>query len=89
MCDCNLDYRADRAVREPGFLADAFAGRAVSSYQALGLAGLRPSHDSGRFIDYVFLAASEYRREAEFRSQATLGGYDSDHRPVLARIVLH
>lgn len=87
--DYNWDHYDDRRAQPEGGITDAFRGRAVSSYQALGLQGVQPTKNA-RWIDYVFLASKTLQaRRAQFATHESLGGYRSDHRPLLARIRLY
>ncbi|NYG53886.1 hypothetical protein [Nocardioides perillae] len=94
--DYNFDHVDDRDARPVGGIARRFAGRATSSYDALGLEGLLPTRRT-RWIDYVWLADRTLRRRAggrwtgtaQFARHRVLSGYASDHRPVLARVRLY
>ena len=87
--DLNVDYTADARVRADGFSADALHGLGIPSYAALPMADLLPTHPgSGRYIDYVFLDRRTYGERAAFVSHRVLTGYDSNHRPIVARIAL-
>lgn len=86
--DYNVDARADRRVRAEGFPFDRFRGLAVASYAALGTDVRRTHRHSRRHIDYVHLATDDHRTDAAFLSHRVLGGFRSDHRPIVARIAL-
>jgi endonuclease/exonuclease/phosphatase family metal-dependent hydrolase len=89
--DYNFDYADDSRYRPAGGTTQAFAGRALSSYQALGLDGLAPTRNT-RWIDYVFLASASVKGHggtAQFARHRTLTGASSDHDPLLARIRLY
>lgn len=96
--DYNFDYVDDSRARPKGGITRRFEGRATSSFEALGTEGLLPTHDTHRWIDYVFLADHTLRTRkdrpgqghvAQFATHRVLDGYHSDHRPVLARIRLY
>lgn len=91
--DYNFDHADDARAQPRGGITRRFAGRATSSYEALGLDGLLPTRRT-RWIDYVFLADRHLRRpdgtgRAQFARHRVLRGYHSDHRPLLARIRLY
>lgn len=94
--DYNFDHADDAAARPAGGLSRVFEGKAVSSYDSLGLDGVVPTRNT-RWIDYVWLAADSVRRRTEdgFRGPAqlaahrTLDGFESDHRPLLVRVRLY
>lgn len=88
--DYNFDAIADSRVRAAGGPARTLAGTVVSSYAALGFAGLEPTHPaSGRYIDYVQVARADLNRgRARFLGQRTVSGLRSDHRPLLAWVAL-
>ncbi|MGN0063648.1 MAG: hypothetical protein ACI379_05350 [Nocardioides sp.] len=91
--DYNFDHHDDSVARPQGGITDLFDGLAVSSYEALGYAGLTPSLRT-RWIDYVFLTAASLKGEsgtgtAQFARHRVLEGYHADHHPVLARIRLY
>jgi hypothetical protein len=92
--DYNFDYADDSSARPRGGISRRFEGRAVSSYDALGLDGVPPTHDS-RWIDYVFLAHQSVRGTdgsgglAQFVLHRSLSGFSSDHSPLYARIRLY
>ena len=88
--DYNFDARADARVRLPRAPARALASVARSSYAVLGGRNLRPTHPpTGRYIDYVHAARSDLASgDLKFLSQRTLFGFNSDHRPLLVRMVL-
>ena len=78
--DYNLGHAGDVTVRPPGGISRDFAGRAVSSYDVLGTAGVQATHPvSGRRIDYVFAAADpDDPRSPEVRTRpATCGSSPS------------
>ena len=89
--DYNFDYADDAAARPRGGISRRFEGEAVSSYDALGLTGVVPTRNT-RWIDYVWLSTESLIRRggsAQFATHRSLGGYHSDHRPMLARIRLY
>jgi endonuclease/exonuclease/phosphatase family metal-dependent hydrolase len=93
--DYNFDFADDSRAKPAGGITRAFRGHATSTYQALGLDGLRPTRKT-RWIDYVFVADRSLRRAgagarrgsgtAQIARHRVLGGYASDHAPLLARI---
>ena len=87
--DYNFDARADAHHRPPGGPRRTMAGTAVSSYQALGT-DVEPTHwPTGRRIDYVWVDRKAYAQgEIRFAGQWVLGGFNSDHRPLLTRLIL-
>ena len=92
--DYNFDHADDAEARPRGGITRRFAGRASSSYDVLGLSGLRPTRGD-RWIDYVFLADHTMRSAenpdglAQFARHQVLAGYRSDHSPLLARVRLY
>lgn len=94
--DYNFDHADDAAARPAGGIARRFADKAVSSYDALGLRGVVPTRNT-RWIDYVWLSTDSLRGPGgtgaagtvQFATHRSLGGYGSDHRPILARIRLY
>ena len=89
--DFNFDHADDSEARPPGGISRRFEGEAVSSYDALGLSGVVPTRNT-RWIDYVWLSTDSLVRgggTAQFATHRSLGGYHSDHRPMLARIRLY
>ena len=52
--DLQWDHRDDKASRPEDGVTDTFAGRVVSSFEALGLDGLCPTRNT-RYIDYVLV----------------------------------
>ncbi|WP_435743344.1 hypothetical protein [Nocardioides sp. SYSU DS0663] len=92
--DYNFDHVDDAAARPAGGITRVFRGHATSSYQVLGLDGLRPTRNT-RWIDYVFLADRSMRSRsnpdapAQFARHRVLAGFHSDHAPVLARVRLY
>lgn len=85
--DFNFDYVDDHRARPRGGISTAFAGKARSSFAELGITGLCPTRNT-RYIDYAFVNTSGLRRGARFLQQASLGGFHSDHRPLVVRIAL-
>lgn len=91
--DYNFDHADDDRARPAGGITRRFGGAAVSTYQAFGLEGLWPTRHF-RWIDYVFLSTDTMRTRrhqgrAQFASHRVLGGFHSDHAPLLARIRLY
>ncbi|MBS44833.1 MAG: hypothetical protein CMH83_17035 [Nocardioides sp.] len=94
--DYNFDQADDAAYRPAGGISRRFAGRAVSSYDALGTDGVVPTLRT-RWIDYVWVSAATLRGplgagpdgHAQLVTHRSLGGYRSDHRPLLARVRLY
>lgn len=91
--DYNWDYADDSEYRPAGGISHTVDHQAQSSYEALGLDGVVPTQGS-RWIDYVWLADDSVRRRdgsgtAQFARHRSLGGFASDHRPLLARIRLY
>jgi hypothetical protein len=88
--DYNFDARADARVGLRRAPAKALAPVARSSYAVLGGGDLLPTHPpTGRYIDYVHAAKSDLESgHIAFLSQRTLLGLNSDHRPLLVRMVL-
>lgn len=88
--DYNFDARSDARHRPHDGVRDALGEYAVSSYAALGLDGLGASHPpTGRYIDYVHAARGAlHRGEMEFVRHRMIGGLNTDHNAVLARIRL-
>jgi len=86
--DLNFDYRSESRVRPVRGISRTLGDLAESSYEALGLRGLPPTHRlSGRWIDYVLAGRAAIDADhLEIRSQKALEGYGSDHRPLLVRI---
>lgn len=82
--DFNWNYAADLRVQNPKYV-QRIGQYATSSYEALGLGAVAPTHGS-RYIDYVWLGRQS---AAAFVKHKTLGGYRSDHRPLLAAVELH
>ncbi len=88
--DFNLDARAEQEQRPRRGPSRVLRGRAVSSYERLGIGDLSPTHPvSGRHIDYVYAGADDLRQDRlSFLRQRTIGGLSSDHRPLLVRLAL-
>ncbi|GAB2856316.1 exonuclease/endonuclease/phosphatase family protein [Nocardioides pacificus] len=91
--DYNFDYADDSAYRPRGGISRTVGRAAQSSYEALGLGGVEPTQRT-RWIDYVWLADRSVRRRdgsgvAQFVQHRSLGGFRSDHRPLLARVRLY
>ncbi|NYD56436.1 endonuclease/exonuclease/phosphatase family metal-dependent hydrolase [Nocardioides marinisabuli] len=87
--DYNFDHADDRDARPVGGISRRFAGRAVSSYETLGLAGV-PATLEGRWVDYVFLAQQSIDAgRAQLAAHRSLGGFRSDHRPLQATVRLY
>lgn len=89
--DFNFDFADDHRARPEGGIHDTQHGHATSSYDVLGLDGVEPTRES-RWIDYVWIADRTLRVRArdagtgQFVAHRSLGGFHSDHRPLLARI---
>jgi endonuclease/exonuclease/phosphatase family metal-dependent hydrolase len=84
--DFNWDFAADQHTKHPDFLHGTVGEVAISGWESLGVAGQAPSHPySGRRIDYVYLTRTS---PAAFLDQCVVDGFNSDHQPVAARIVL-
>ncbi|NHC24840.1 hypothetical protein G6553_16865 [Nocardioides sp. IC4_145] len=93
--DYNFDFADDSRAKPAGGITRTFRGHATSTYQLLGLDGLRPTRET-RWIDYVFVADRSLRRAAagarggsgtaQVARHRVLDGYASDHAPLLARI---
>lgn len=91
--DYNWDYADDSTYRPAGGISRTVARHAQSSYAVLGLDGVQPTHGT-RWIDYVWLANRSVRRNdgsgtAQFARHRSLGGFKTDHRPLVARIRLY
>lgn len=89
--DFNFDFLDDFRARPAGGIWDTQHGYATSSYEVLGLDGVEPTRSS-RWIDYVWIAdrtlrvSAKDRGSGQFVRHESLGGYESDHRPLLAQI---
>jgi endonuclease/exonuclease/phosphatase family metal-dependent hydrolase len=89
--DFNFDFRDDFRARPAGGIWRTQHGRATSSYEVLGTDGVEPTRGS-RWIDYVWIADRTLRVRArdtgsgQFVRHESLGGFHSDHRPLLAEI---
>ena len=89
--DYNFDYVDDSRARPRGGITRTIAGHATSSYQVLGVRGIRPTRNT-RYIDYVWIADRTLRTRAkdtgsgQFVRHRVLTGFHSDHSPILARI---
>lgn len=89
--DFNFDYADDSAAHPAGGIWDTQHGHATSSYDVLGLDGVKPTRGS-RWIDYVWIADRTLRVRPEdpgtgqFVEHESLAGFHSDHRPLVARI---
>lgn len=85
--DFNFDADADRR-EHPADGPRAVVGRvAVSSYMALGTATGPTFPGNGRHIDYVWVDRRGYADgRIRFAGQSTLGGLNSDHNSLLARL---
>jgi endonuclease/exonuclease/phosphatase family metal-dependent hydrolase len=86
--DFNFGARADAREHPPGGPLRTLR-RAVSTYERLG-SGIGPTHPpTARNIDYVWVDRAGLRHgQIAIRDQRVLGGYQSDHRPLLARLRL-
>lgn len=87
--DFNFDARADLRKRPAGGPVASLGRVASSTYQQLGT-DVRPTYPSlDRHIDYVWVGREELRGDRiEVRSHRVLGGFNSDHRPLLATLRL-
>ena len=87
--DYNFDVRADARVRPPGGPRTAFGPTAVSSYQLLGT-DVAPTHPpTDRRIDYVWVdRAAHHDGRIGVDRQWVVGGLNSDHNALVARLVL-
>lgn len=83
--DFNWDYLGDSQQRSPNFVLGQVGRYAQSSYEQLGTTGLIPTLGNRRFVDYVFLGRNS---PAKFVSHASLSGFRSDHRPLIAKVRL-
>lgn len=83
--DFNWDYLADSRKRNPDFVLGRVGKYAESSYERLGTTGLTPTLGNSRYVDYVFLGRSS---AASFLTHSSLGGFRSDHRPLVVKIRL-
>lgn len=89
--DFNFDFHDDFRARPEGGIWDTQHDHAASSYQVLGLDGVEPTRGS-RWIDYVWIADRTLRVDAkdagsgQYVAHRSLGGFNSDHRPLVARI---
>jgi hypothetical protein len=91
--DYNWDYADDSEYRPEGGISHTVDHHAQSSYEVLGLDGVPPTQGT-RWIDYVWIADASVRRRdlsgtAQFAKHRSLGGFASDHRPLLARVRLY
>lgn len=88
--DYNLGVVAESRVRPRSGLSRTFAGTAVSTYQELGRRRTDATHPpTGRWIDYVHVRKSDLEQgRVRVRGHRTLGNVSSDHRPLLAWLVL-
>jgi endonuclease/exonuclease/phosphatase family metal-dependent hydrolase len=87
--DFNFDARADAVHRPVGGPRRVLGSTAVSSYMRLGT-GLPPTYPgNGRHIDYVWADRRGYADgRVRFAGQWVVGGLNSDHNALLARLVL-
>jgi endonuclease/exonuclease/phosphatase family protein len=87
--DYNFDATADLRRRPAGGPVATLGRLASSTYQQLGT-DVRPTYPSlGRRIDYVWVDRDALRRDRiEVRAHRALGGFHSDHRPLLATLRL-
>ena len=81
--DLNFGWGADRRGRPQGGISRTIKRRAVSSYDVLGTRRICSTRDA-RLIDYAFLSRRSVRRGVRFARHATMGGFHSDHRAILA-----
>ena len=87
--DFNFDARADATNRPVGGPTRALRTTAVSSYEELGLKVAPTFPENGRNIDYVWADRGDYQSgRIAFDGQWVLGGFHSDHRPLLTRLTL-
>ncbi|KAA1429274.1 hypothetical protein [Nocardioides antri] len=89
--DYNFDFADDFRARPEGGVWDTQHSHATPSYEVLGLDGVAPTRGS-RWIDYVWIADRTLRVEAQDRGTGqfvrheSLGGFASDHRPLVVQI---
>jgi len=89
--DFNFDFHDDFWARPEGGIWDTQHQHAASSYQVLGLDGVEPTRGT-RWIDYIWIADRTLRVDAkdvgsgQYVAHRSLGGFKSDHRPLVARI---
>lgn len=88
--DYNFSAVDDLRRKPAGGISRAFAGEAVSNWARLGVRNTMDTCPKvGKRIDYVFAdARSLLHNWTRFESQRVLGGYASDHRPVVVRFSL-
>jgi hypothetical protein len=87
--DYNFDARADARHRPAGGPRRALGETAVSSYQALGTDVAPTFPENGRRIDYVWADRQAYREgRMRFAGQWVVGGFNSDHNALVARLLL-
>jgi len=89
--DFNFDFTDDFRARPEGGIWQTLHGHATSSYEVLGLDGVEPTRGS-RWIDYIWIADRTLRVKVKDRGSGqydahrSLDGFNSDHRPLVARI---
>ena len=87
--DYNFDARADAVHHPAGGPRSALGPIAVSSYMKLGMHVPPTFPENGRNIDYVWADRQAYADgRIRFAGQWVLGGFNSDHNALLARLVL-
>ena len=87
--DYNFDARSDARVQPADGPRRTLADTAVSSYQLLGTDVIATHGPTDRRIDYVWVdRQARADGEIDVRDQWVLSGFHSDHRPLVARLVL-
>jgi endonuclease/exonuclease/phosphatase family metal-dependent hydrolase len=87
--DYNFDARADAVHRPAGGPRRTLGPTAVSSYMKLGTRIAPTYPGNGRNIDYVWADRRGYADgRIRFAGQWVIGGLNSDHNALLARLVL-
>ncbi|GAA4362633.1 endonuclease/exonuclease/phosphatase family protein [Nocardioides caricicola] len=87
--DFNFDAGADARNQAPGGPVRSMGRVAVSSYQRLGREVLPTFPENGRRIDYVWANRAAYEDgRMEFLGHWVLGGLNSDHNALVARLRL-
>ena len=87
--DFNFDAGADARHRAEGGPRQALGDQAVSSYQRLGRDIAPTFPENGRQIDYVWADRKAYADgRMRFTRHWVLGGLNSDHNALVARLRL-